>query len=84
VDKLAALKPALILPDYSLPGGAELIAEHRGFLIDLQHSVEALKCQGRSAQEAARQISGDFQSRYAGWTRLNFLERSVIAAYREP
>ena len=84
VDKVAALKPAIILPDHSLPGGGELIAEQRGFLADLQQSVQALKRQGKSAEEAARQISADFQSRYAGWTRLNFLERSVIAAYREP
>jgi glyoxylase-like metal-dependent hydrolase (beta-lactamase superfamily II) len=84
VDKVAALKPAIILPDHSLPGGGELIAEQRGFLADLQQGVQALKRQGKSAEETARQISADFQSRYAGWTRLNFLERSVIAAYREP
>jgi glyoxylase-like metal-dependent hydrolase (beta-lactamase superfamily II) len=84
VDKVAALKPALILPDHSLPGGGELIAEQRGFLVDLEQSIQALKRQGKSAEEAARQIGNDFQSRYAGWTRLNFLERSVIAAYREP
>lgn len=84
IDKVAALKPAVILPDHSLPGGSDLIAEQRGFLTDLQESVQALKRQGRSAQEAAHQISADFQSRYGGWARLNFLERSVIAAYREP
>jgi glyoxylase-like metal-dependent hydrolase (beta-lactamase superfamily II) len=84
IDKVAALKPALILPDHSLPGGAELIPEQRAFLVDLERSIEALKRQGKSAEEAAREISADFQSRYAGWTRLNFLERSVIAAYRQP
>jgi glyoxylase-like metal-dependent hydrolase (beta-lactamase superfamily II) len=84
IDKVAALKPALILPDHSLPGGGELIAEQRGFLVDLDSSIQALKHQGKSAEEAARQIGNDFQSRYAGWTRLNFLERSVMAAYREP
>jgi glyoxylase-like metal-dependent hydrolase (beta-lactamase superfamily II) len=83
VDKVAALKPALILPDHSLPGDGRLIAEQRDFLADLQESVQALKRQGKSAEEAARQISADFQARYKGWTRLNFLERSVIAAYRE-
>jgi glyoxylase-like metal-dependent hydrolase (beta-lactamase superfamily II) len=84
IDKVAALKPAAILPDHSLPAGGELIAEQRGFLVDLQDSIHALKRQGKSAEEAARQISADFQARYPGWTRMNFLERSVIAAYREP
>jgi glyoxylase-like metal-dependent hydrolase (beta-lactamase superfamily II) len=81
VDKVAALKPALVLPDHSLPGDGRLIAEQRDFLADLQESVQALKREGKSAEEAARQISADFQARYKGWTRLNFLERSVIAAY---
>jgi glyoxylase-like metal-dependent hydrolase (beta-lactamase superfamily II) len=83
VDEVAALKPAIILPDHSLPGDFSLIAEQRGFLADLRESIQALKRQGKGAEEAARQISEDFQSRYAGWTRLNFLERSVISAYRE-
>jgi glyoxylase-like metal-dependent hydrolase (beta-lactamase superfamily II) len=83
VDKVAVLKPAIILPDHSLPGDGSLIAEQRGFLADLHESVQALRRQGKSAEDAARQISADVQSRYPGWTRLNFLERSVIAAYRE-
>jgi glyoxylase-like metal-dependent hydrolase (beta-lactamase superfamily II) len=85
VDKVAALHPTIVLPDHSLPGdGPRLIAEQRGFLADLAEHVEASKREGRSAEDAARQISADFQSRYAGWTRMNFLDRSVIAAYREP
>jgi glyoxylase-like metal-dependent hydrolase (beta-lactamase superfamily II) len=84
VDKAAALKPAIVLPDHSLPGGGELITEQRGFLADLHESIQAAKRQGKSAEEAARQISADFQSRYAGWHRLNFIERSVIAEYRQP
>ncbi len=84
LDKVAGLRPALILPDHSLPGDGRLIAEQRDFLIDLQESIEAHKRQGKNAEDAARQISADFQSRYAGWTRLNFLERSVIAAYQTP
>jgi glyoxylase-like metal-dependent hydrolase (beta-lactamase superfamily II) len=84
VDKAAALKPAIVLPDHSLVGGAEMIAEQRGFLADLDASIQAAKRQGKSAEEAAKQISADFQSRYAGWHRLNFIERSVIAEYRRP
>jgi glyoxylase-like metal-dependent hydrolase (beta-lactamase superfamily II) len=85
VDKVAALKPAIVLPDHSLPGAGELmIAEQRGFLANLDASIDAAKRQGKSAEEAARQINAEFQSRYAGWHRLNFIERSVIAEYRRP
>jgi glyoxylase-like metal-dependent hydrolase (beta-lactamase superfamily II) len=81
LDKVAPLRPLLILPDHSLPGDAKLIAEQRAFLVDLQQRIAALKAAGKSADEAARLISAEFQSRYAGWTRLNFLERSVAAEF---
>jgi hypothetical protein len=77
LDKVAPLQPVLILPDHSVPGDGKLIAEQRAFLVDLQQRIAALKAAGKSADEAARLISAEFQSRYAGWTRLNFLERSV-------
>ena len=84
LDKVAALTPTLILPDHSQPGDGKLIAEQRAFLTDLQERIQALKHEGKDAEEAAHLISAEFQSRYAGWTRLNFLERSVITAFQEP
>jgi cyclase len=84
LDKVAALTPTLILPDHSQPGDGKLIAEQRAFLTDLQERIQALKHEGKNAEEAAHLISAEFQSRYAGWTRLNFLERSVITAFQEP
>ena len=84
LDKVAALTPTLILPDHSQPGDGKLIAEQRAFLTDLQERIQTLKHEGKNAEEAAHLISAEFQSRYAGWTRLNFLERSVITAFQEP
>jgi glyoxylase-like metal-dependent hydrolase (beta-lactamase superfamily II) len=81
LDKVARLKPALILPDHSKPSDGKLIAEQRAFLVDLQERVQALEGQGKSAEEAARLISAEFQAKYAGWTRLNFLERSVAETF---
>jgi glyoxylase-like metal-dependent hydrolase (beta-lactamase superfamily II) len=81
LDKAALLEPALILPDHSQPGDGKLIAEQRAFLVDLQERIAALKGQGKSAEEAARLISAEFQARYAGWTRLNFLERSITDTF---
>ncbi len=81
LDKVALLKPAVILPDHSQPGDGKLIAEQRAFLVDLQERMQALKREGKSAAEAARLISAEFQAKYAGWTRLNFLERSVTDTF---
>jgi glyoxylase-like metal-dependent hydrolase (beta-lactamase superfamily II) len=83
LDQVAALKPAVILPDHSPPGDGSLIAEQRAFLVDLQERIQALRRDGKNAEAAGRQIAAEFQSRYAGWTRLNFLERSVEAAFEE-
>jgi glyoxylase-like metal-dependent hydrolase (beta-lactamase superfamily II) len=83
LDKVAALKPALILPDHSPPGDGSLIAEQRAFLVDLQDRIAALRSEGKNAEAAARLISADFQARYPGWTRLQFLERSVLATFQE-
>jgi len=84
LDKVAQLRPKLILPDHSLPGDASLIPEQRAFLVDLLGKIEALKGQRKSAEEAAQLINVDFKARYPGWTRLQFLERSVIAEYAQP
>jgi glyoxylase-like metal-dependent hydrolase (beta-lactamase superfamily II) len=83
LDKVAPLKPALILPDHSPPGDGSLIAEQHAFLVDLQDRIQALRGQGKNAEDAARLISADFQARYPGWTRLQFLERSVVATFQE-
>jgi glyoxylase-like metal-dependent hydrolase (beta-lactamase superfamily II) len=83
LDKVALLKPTLILPDHSPPGDASLITEQRAFLIDLQQQIQALKAQGKTAEEAGRLISADFKTRYAGWSRLMFLERSVTIAFKD-
>jgi len=81
LDKVAPLQAALILPDHSQPGDGKMIAEQRAFLIDLQERMQALKSERKSAAEAARLISAEFQAKYAGWTRLNFLERSVTDTF---
>jgi glyoxylase-like metal-dependent hydrolase (beta-lactamase superfamily II) len=81
LDKVTLLEPLVILPDHSQPGDGKLIGEQRAFLIDLQERMQALKGQGKSAEEAAHLISAEFQAKYAGWTRLNFLERSVVETF---
>ena len=83
LDKVAPLKPTLILPDHSPPGDASLIPEQRAFLVDLLDRIDALKGQHKSADEAARLIGADFKARYPKWTRLQFLERSVMVEYGE-
>jgi glyoxylase-like metal-dependent hydrolase (beta-lactamase superfamily II) len=83
MDKVAALKPALILPDHSQPGDSAMIAEQRAYMIELLERAQALKSQGKSLEEATRTIVADFGTKYADWRRPNNLTRAVSYAYRE-
>jgi glyoxylase-like metal-dependent hydrolase (beta-lactamase superfamily II) len=83
LDKAALLKPAIILPDHSRPGDGGLIAEQRAFMTDVLEHTQALKREGKSADEAARLVSADIEKRYPGWGRLFFIARTVPLAFSE-
>jgi glyoxylase-like metal-dependent hydrolase (beta-lactamase superfamily II) len=83
LDRTAELKPSLILPDHSPPGGASMIPEQRAFMLDLLERTRAIKSEGKSAEDAARQVTTEFASKYPGWLRPGNLTRAVMQAYRE-
>ena len=83
LDKAALLKPALILPDHSPPGDGGMIAEQRAFMVDLMERTRAHKREGKSAEDTARLVSAELETRYRGWGRMNFIPRSVTQAYDE-
>jgi glyoxylase-like metal-dependent hydrolase (beta-lactamase superfamily II) len=83
LDRVAELKPSLILPDHSPPGDAAMIAEQRGYMLDLLEQTQLLKNQGKSAEDAARVIGAEFGTRYAGWLRPGNLARAAAQAWRE-
>ena len=39
--------------------------------------------EGKSAEDAARQVTTEFASKYPGWLRPGNLTRAVMQAYRE-
>ncbi len=83
LDRVAPLRPKLIIPDHGGFGGVELIAQERAFLVDLQNRAMTLKSQGRSAVDAGRLIGEEFAHRYAGWQSLNNVPQSVERAYQD-
>ena len=82
VEALVGLHPALIVPDHSPPGGEDLIAAQRDFLIALDDRAKALKRAGVPAAEAAKTVNEEMSARYADW-RLPDLSAGVAAAYAE-
>jgi hypothetical protein len=71
LDKLAPLKVRHVLPDHSMPGDGSLITAERNFIADLQARALALKRQGVSADDAGKQLSVEFKTKYANWPNMN-------------
>jgi glyoxylase-like metal-dependent hydrolase (beta-lactamase superfamily II) len=83
LDKTAELKPSLILPDHSPPGDAGMIPEQRAFMVDLLERAKAVKAEGKSVEDATRQITTEFAGKYPGWLRPGNMTRAVAQAYKE-
>ena len=83
LDRVAELKPTLILPDHSPPGDSSLFAEQRAFMVDLLDQAQAAKKQGKSLEETVATLSEEFKKKYAGWLRPGNFTRAITYAYKE-
>jgi glyoxylase-like metal-dependent hydrolase (beta-lactamase superfamily II) len=71
LDKIAPLNVLHVLPDHSPPGDGSLVASERKFISDFQIRTLALKQQGLSAQDAAKQLGTEFKAKYPDWPSMN-------------
>jgi glyoxylase-like metal-dependent hydrolase (beta-lactamase superfamily II) len=71
LDKIAALHVRYVLPDHSAPGDGSLVAQERNFIDDLRTRALALKQQGVSADDAGKQLSAEFKTKYSDWPNMN-------------
>jgi len=81
LDKIAALNVRHVLPDHSAPGDGSLVAAERSFIADVRTRALALKAQGVSAEDAAKQMNPEFKQKYPDWPSMNLtgFVRSVYA-----
>ena len=81
LDKIAALPVEHVLPDHSAPGDGSLVAKERVFIDDLRTRALALKQQGVSAEDAGKQLSTEFKTKYYDWPSMNVtgFVRSIYA-----
>ena len=71
LDKISALNVKHVLPDHSAPGDGSLVLQERAFINDLRTRALALKRQGVSVDEAGKQLSAEFKTKYADWPSMN-------------
>ena len=79
LDKITLLNPRHILPDHSPPGDGSLLAEEKNLIADLRTRALALKKKGVSAEDAGKQLTAEFKTRYPDWPNMapvgNFVQR---------
>jgi glyoxylase-like metal-dependent hydrolase (beta-lactamase superfamily II) len=71
LDKLTPLNVLHVLPDHSPPGDGSMISSERNFIGDLQTRALTLKRQRISAEDAGKQLSAEFKTKYADWPSMN-------------
>jgi glyoxylase-like metal-dependent hydrolase (beta-lactamase superfamily II) len=81
LDKILALHARYVLPDHSAPGDGSLVAKERAFIDDLRTRALTLKRQGVPADDAGKQLSAEFKTKYSDWPNTNVagFVRSVYA-----
>lgn len=71
LDRISALPVEHVLPDHSAPGDGSLVAKERAFIDDLRTRARALKQQGVTADDAGKQLSVEFKTKYPDWPNMN-------------
>lgn len=81
LDKVLALNTLHVLPDHSAPGDGTMVALERQFIADVRSRALELKKKGISADDAAKQMAGEFKAKYADWPNMNLagFVRSIYA-----
>ena len=71
LDKVIALNALHVLPDHSAPGDGSMVAVEKKFIGDLRNRALELKGKGISADDAGKQLGGEFKTRYPDWPNMN-------------
>lgn len=81
LEQVQALNAAHVLPDHSAPGDGSLVAREKEFIASLRDRALALKRSGVSAEDAGKQLSAEFKTRYPDWPSMNVagFVRSIYA-----
>jgi glyoxylase-like metal-dependent hydrolase (beta-lactamase superfamily II) len=83
LDTIEAMKPTHIVPSHGALGDGSIIADQRAVLLAVQARVRDLKVQGRSADQAAQDVTSQFQSQYPDWASPMRLGAAARAFFTE-
>jgi glyoxylase-like metal-dependent hydrolase (beta-lactamase superfamily II) len=83
LDKLAPLKPRIVVPDHGPLGDGSLIAKERAWLVDVQKRSLGLKRKGTSVDEAGKLVTAEMKTKYPDWTTMGPVANVVKRVYAE-
>jgi glyoxylase-like metal-dependent hydrolase (beta-lactamase superfamily II) len=85
LDRLAAMKPAIIIPSHGRRGDESMIATYRDYFRALQTRVAELKKQGRSSDETAATLQEEMPKKFTGlaYRGANRVTLAAQVAYNE-
>ena len=83
LDELARLKALTVIGAHFPITDASVIAEYRNYLTTLQARVGELKKEGKSADEAAVQVRGEFAKKYPDWAQPLRVHPAATVIYAE-
>ncbi len=79
LDRLLALKPALLVPSHGPTGDAAFIDGYRAYLIEARDRAAAEKKAGRTVEQAIEAVSQAMAGRFADKARLAGVVRAAYA-----
>ena len=68
IDKVEPLHPTRIVPSHGEMGDESLIEANRGYLKTVQTRAAELKREGKTADQAAEDITAELRAKYSNWT----------------
>jgi len=83
LERLDELKPEIVIGAHYEHSDGSVISAYRKFFHDLRARVEQLKKQGRSAEDAAKELHAEFRSKYPQWDQPQRVHDAVLVIYGE-
>ncbi len=83
LDELERLKPRIVVGAHYDVTDASTIAAYRSYLTALRARVGELKKQGKSADETAEQLRGEFKDKYPDWAQPIRTHTAATRIYEE-
>jgi glyoxylase-like metal-dependent hydrolase (beta-lactamase superfamily II) len=83
LDRLAAMKPRVIVPSHGRLVDAAAIVKYRTYLQAVQSRTQELKQQGKTGDETAKIVQTEIQGRFPDMAQPARIEGAAKAAYAE-